>query len=122
MIPAFRSRFAFEAKNPAVGYKVFKLVQTGKPVVKSQVDTSYIQTNRLTVNFSPETGCIQSVVDRLPGETLSTSTLVPVCYTDNGDTWAFNIDGFFDNLERTATVTVAVLLHPYGNIGGAFLR
>lgn len=97
VIPAFRSRFAFNAKIPAVGYKVFKLVQTGEPVVKPQVDTSCIQTNRLTVKFSPETGCIQSVVDRLTGQTLSTSTLVPVCYTDNGDTWAFNIDGYEDD-------------------------
>lgn len=97
VIPGFRSRFAFHAKIPAVGYKVFKLVQTEEPVVKHTVDTGRIQTNRLTVTFSPETGCIESVVDRLTGQSLSGSTLVPVCYTDNGDTWAFNIQGYEDD-------------------------
>lgn len=97
VIPAFRSRFAFRAKIPATGYKVFKLVQTGEAVVKPQVDTCCIQTRQLTVNFSRETGCIDSVVDRQTGETLCNQAFVPVCYSDEGDTWAFNINGYKDD-------------------------
>ena len=94
VIPAFRSRFAFCAKIPAMGYKVFKLVQTGADVVRPQVDTGCIQTKYLTVNFSQKTGCIESVTDRQTGETLCGQAFVPVCFSDKGDTWAFNIDGY----------------------------
>lgn len=94
VIPAFRSRFAFCAKIPAMGYKVFKLVQTGADVVRPQVDSGCIQTKYLTVNFSPKTGCIESVTDRQTGETLCGQAFVPVCCSDKGDTWAFNIDGY----------------------------
>lgn len=97
VIPGFRSRFAFNATIPAVGYKVFKVIQTGEEVVTPQVDTSCIQTNRLAVRFSQESGCIESVVDCITGQTISAGMLVPVCYSDKGDTWAFNINGYEDD-------------------------
>ena len=97
VIPGFRSRVAFHAQIPAVGYKAFKLIQTGEDVEKPGVDPYCLQTDRYCVRFCRETGCIQQVLDRKTGKQLCASTLVPVCYTDKGDTWAFNIQGYEDD-------------------------
>ncbi len=93
VIPRFRSRFIFKAEIPAVGYKIFKLIQTGEAVAKKAVDPFVIQTNRLTVEFS-EDGLIRSVTDRATHEKLSGKMLVPACYDDLGDTWCFNIEKY----------------------------
>ena len=96
VIPRFRSRCVFRAQIPAVGYKVFKVVQTGEEVQKKSIDPYVIQTDRLCVTFSKEDGCIESVKDLFTGEMLCGKMLVPVCYGDKGDTWCFNVTGYED--------------------------
>ena len=94
VIPQFRSRFIFKARIPAVGYKAFRLIQTGEDVMKKAVDPYCITTERLCVEFSRESGCIARVTDLQTGEMLAENLLVPVCYEDKGDTWCFNIDSY----------------------------
>ena len=91
VLPGFRSRFIFRGKIPAVGYKVFKLLQTEEAVQQKSVDPYRIITEELTVTFSRETGCIESVCDTHSGKILVKNVLIPACYGDKGDTWAFNI-------------------------------
>lgn len=60
VIPGFRTRFAFEAAVPAMGYKVFAVRKTEQPVSR---------------DFIPA---------QIP------SPFRPEVYRDDGDTWAFN--------------------------------
>lgn len=65
VIPGFRTRFAFEADIPGVGYRVYAVRQTGATVKR---DYSEVQIS---------------------------SPFTPVVYEDEGDTWCFNtIDGY----------------------------
>ena len=94
VIPRFRSRFVFRAEIPSMGYKAFRLVQTGEPVEKKPADPFHIRTGALQVDFD-EHGTICSVADGA-GRKLASELLRPVCYEDKGDTWAFNIHHYED--------------------------
>jgi len=94
VIPGFRSRFVFKGRIPSVGYKMFRVIQTGEEKETCPVDPYCIETDSLKVQFSKETGCITSVYDRKNGQELCGEILVPRCYSDDGDTWAFNIEGY----------------------------
>lgn len=94
VIPKFRSRFVFKGKIPAVGYKMYRVIQTGEKVEKCDVNPYYIETECLKVRFSKETGTMTFVYDKNNGQKLCDNILVPRCYFDEGDTWGFNIDGY----------------------------
>lgn len=70
VIPAFRSRFVFSAQIPSLGYKAFRVLQTGKDIAK-KVCT------------------LEEILAKIPE-----NLLTPVCFCDDGDTWAFNIDSY----------------------------
>lgn len=70
VLPGFRSRFVFHAQIPPLGYKVYTVRKTNKPVKKN---TAY----------------------RPAG-----SPFTPVVFRDEGDVWCFNtMDGYGDALE-----------------------
>ncbi len=94
VIPQFRSRFVFKGKIPSVGYKMYRVIQTGEEVENYDVDPYCIETDCLRVCFSKETGTITSVYDKHNGKELCGDIMIPRCYFDDGDTWGFNIDGY----------------------------
>jgi len=94
VIPGFRSRFVFKGRIPSVGYKMYRVIQTGEEVERYPVTPYCIETEYLKVQFSKETGCITSISDKKNGQELCKDILVPRCYFDDGDTWAFNIEGY----------------------------
>ena len=95
VIPAFRSRFVFKAKIPAMGYKCFAVVKTEEEVSKAESDFDFsIQTDRLSIDFSKETGFVKNIYDKLTGKKKSDVFLRPVCRYDDGDTWSFNVSSY----------------------------
>ena len=95
VIPAFRSRFVFKAEIPSLGYKAFKVVQTGEDIAKQNFEfKNVVETERYKIIFSDSTAQIQSVYDKKEQKEICGKLLYPVCYEDNGDTWAFNTEGY----------------------------
>lgn len=94
VIPAFRSRFLFKAKIDSMGYKAFKVVQTGEDIpVCDFEDTKRIETEKYIINIS-ESGQIESVFSKEKSENICGKLLYPAVFEDDGDTWAFNIDSY----------------------------
>ncbi len=93
VIPRFRSRFVFKAEIPSMGYKMFKVVKTGEEDKKMEVNPFEFETEKLKIRFSKK-GILEEITDKISGEKLCGKTLVPACYYDDGDTWAFNIDSY----------------------------
>lgn len=94
VIPKFRSRFVFKDQIPSVGYKMYRVIQTGELVEQGEVNPYSIETKWLKIYFSKESGTITSVYDKKKGLELCKDILVPRCYFDDGDTWAFNIEEY----------------------------
>ncbi|MBR5868414.1 MAG: alpha-mannosidase [Clostridia bacterium] len=100
VIPRFRSRFLFRAQLPALGYKAFKLIQTGEEVARKPVaDPFHMNMPGYSLEISPETGEIVSITDHKTGRTLPGRVLTPCAFVDEGDTWAFNIDSYGEAAE-----------------------
>lgn len=99
VIDGFRSRFLFKATVPAVGYKAFKVVQTGgKATFLENAELGTIDTGAFQVEWNAETGFIQTIRSKKTGKAYE-KILVPECYADEGDTWCFNVDGYGEKLE-----------------------
>lgn len=99
VIPAFRSRFLFKAEIPSMGYKAFKLIKTNEDVIKEkQSDFKVVETDKYRISLS-DNGFISEVYDKALERILATNLLYPVCFKDDGDTWAFNIDGCIEECE-----------------------
>lgn len=99
VIPGFRSRFLFKAKIPSMGYKAFKMIKTDEDVKYDAIpDHRTIETEGYTVNLT-KNGEIESVYDKAKKKALQGKLLCPACFTDDGDTWAFNIDSYGKELE-----------------------
>ncbi len=99
VIPGFRSRFVFRARIPAMGYKSFKVIQTGGNAVIAQ-DTVplQIETKQFSVRVNGETGKLESVQWKQTGKVYE-NLLTPACFEDDGDTWCFNTNYYGKKLE-----------------------
>ncbi len=104
-IPGFRSRFVFDAELPALGYKIFRVVQTGKALPPKPDLTERIETEDLIVTF--QNGCIAHVSDKT-GNTLSEGVAIPAVFDDLGDTWTFNIAAYDDRAQPWAHIRTQV--------------
>ncbi len=99
VIPGFRTRFLFKAEIPAMGYKAFKVVKTYEDVKRRSLrDPRRVETEGYFINLS-ENGEIESIYDKTKGKTVQGRLLNPICFADDGDTWAFNIDSYGKQLE-----------------------
>lgn len=99
VIPQFRSRFLFRAQIPSVGYKAFKVVQTQEEIPASNIENPYIlEADNLTITLSAH-GKIASVYDKTLNKEICKNLLIPACFADDGDTWAFNIDSYGEMCE-----------------------
>ena len=102
VIPKFRSRFTFRAQIPSMGYKMFKVVQTNIDDVPRTIDPFAFETDSVQVCFNKNDGHLVSVKDKKTGQILCKDALVPKCYYDDGDTWAFNIARYEEKAESFA--------------------
>lgn len=100
VIPKFRSRFTFRAQIPSMGYKMFKVVQTNIDDVPRTIDPFAFETDSVQVCFNKNDGHLVSVKDKKTGQILCKDALVPKCYYDDGDTWAFNIARYEEKAEN----------------------
>jgi len=99
VIPRFRSRFLFKADIPAFGYKAFKVVQTGEDIIsKTFADVHKITNGNYVISFDDK-GFINEVYDNKNNKIVCKNLVHPVCFEDDGDTWAFNIEGHGNRLE-----------------------
>ena len=99
VIPRFRSRFVFKTTIPAMGYKVFKVVQTGDDFKYNKLcDIHKITNGNYVVTFD-DNGCISEVYDSINNKVVCKNLVHPACFADDGDTWAFNIDSHGKKLE-----------------------
>ena len=94
VIPGFRSRFVFRAQIPSMGYKVFRVIKTEEEPIRHARDPFDFETNRMHVQFDRKSGTIHRVVDKKTKELLYSDILRPIARYDDGDTWAFNVDGY----------------------------
>ncbi len=95
-IPGFRSRFVFDAEIPAMGYRIFRVVQTNEALPPKPEMTERIETEDLTVTFRE--GCIACAEDK-NGNVLARNLAIPAVFDDPGDTWAFNIAAYDDKAQ-----------------------
>ncbi len=114
VIPRFRSRFLFKAQIPSMGYKAFKVIQTNCEIRNKKVDNPYItETNDYKITLS-QIGEITSVFSKNLNKEICKKLFVPMCFADDGDTWAFNIDSYgapcepfkFEKIEVTESGTL----------------
>ena len=99
VIKGFRSRLLFKCSILPMGYKSFKVIKTEEDIKKRELDNiSCIETKRYTIKLS-QNGKISSVYDKINKKDICKNLLVPVCYVDDGDTWAFNIEHYGEECE-----------------------
>ncbi len=95
VIPRFRSRFVFKAEIPALGCRIFRVVQNEQEIEKpgrKPLLERVIRTGALNVTLN-EQGVIESVCAP-DGKRLCGRLFAPAAYTDDGDTWCFNIKAY----------------------------
>ncbi len=101
VIPGFRSRFVFSSALPSLGYKAFQVLRrppavgTGGNLV---ADNYNMESQKYRVEICRETGCIASVYDKQQRRIILEDGSKPTVRQDDGDTWAFNVDGLGDVL------------------------
>jgi alpha-mannosidase len=97
VIPGFRSRFVFTATLPSLGYKAFRVLRHS-PVFAEPTgfaaDAYRMESRRYIVEICRETGCIATVFDKQNGRIALADGSKPIVRQDDGDTWAFNVNGF----------------------------
>ena len=112
VFPAFRSRFVFAAGIPSMGYKTFSVRQTNKKSerVEPSKTVEHIENDRYKINICRETGAVSSIVCKRDGKTFK-NVLTPYVRSDDGDTWAFNIDEYGERLEDFKYISSEILEH-----------
>jgi len=88
VIPEFRSRVLFKAEIPAMGYKLFKAIQTGGEGKKPRNHRLELETDAFSVKFDEKSGLIKSIYAKKLDKTF-TDLLTPKCFEDEGDTECF---------------------------------
>ncbi|MBE7042171.1 MAG: hypothetical protein E7399_01575 [Ruminococcaceae bacterium] len=97
VIPGFRSRVLFKAEIPSVGYKLFKVIQTGEQQKKRQF-TTQIETEEFSVQIDETTGFISSIYSKKLNKTFA-DLLVPKCFEDEADNEGFSATTYGKELE-----------------------
>ena len=110
VIPKFRSRILFKAGIPSLGYKAFRVIKTevDKPEDNLRFDER-IETDRYEIILNKDGGGIKSVFDKKQGKMLCQNILIPQCFEDDADTWAFNTKGYGNETESFCFKRSAVI-------------
>jgi alpha-mannosidase len=113
---AFRTRVAFIATLPPLGYRVYRLQPKNadevSPDVTANVTASEttLENARFRLTFDPETGTLTSLFDKETGvETLAGPAARPVVIDDPSDTWSHGVFRFDDEIGTFAASRIRVL-------------
>lgn len=96
----FRQRLSFVADLPALGYRLYRMVErkTDQEFQNVSAGPSHLENNRFFLQFDPETGYITNLKDKETGaEVFRAAAAVPVVIHDPTDTWSHNTF-IFNNL------------------------
>ena len=99
VIPGFRSRLAFRAEAPALGWSVYELRQTGAPaapIARGEAGDS-VETPAWRLDIDRQSGAL-SLTRRADGRRVA-PLLSPLALGDEGDTWSFNRSAFLGEAE-----------------------
>jgi len=88
VIKGFRSRVLFKAQIPSMGYKMFKVLQTGD-IDKTRTHSCELETDFFRVEIDEKTGLINRIYSKVLDKTF-TNILKPQCFEDLSDA-----EGFF---------------------------
>lgn len=94
---AGRQRISFIADLPALGYRVYRFVaRPAKQVFQVVAGNNMVLENaRFRLEFSPETGYITRLRDKVKEvEVFTSDAAVPVVIDDPSDTWSHNVFSF----------------------------
>lgn len=109
-----RSRLAFVANLPPLGYRVYRVIKGAAPQSESPVlatDTT-LENESLRLTFDPATGYLTSLYDkRHATETLLAPGAVPTVIHDESDTWSHNVFRFRGETGRFAATSVRLIAH-----------
>lgn len=97
-----RSRIAFLAELPPLGYRTYRLVRASlhpdarQPAMKPlQGGDTWMENSFYRLEFDPDSGAIKSLYDKREGiEVLAGPGAMPVVIDDNSDTWSHNVFSF----------------------------
>ena len=96
-IKGFRSRVLFKAQIPAMGYKLFKVIQEGAGV-QPVVHSNNVETDVFKIEINEKTGLIDKIIDKTTGKEYH-SLLTPQCFVDEADSECFNTQTYGEALE-----------------------
>jgi len=109
-----RSRLAFVADLPALGYRVYRAHATDAAPQPSSIvatDTT-LENEYLRLTFDPDTGYLTSLYDkRHAEEMLIRPGAVPTVLRDESDTWSHNVFSFRDEIGRFRATSVRLVAH-----------
>lgn len=109
VIPEFRSRVLFKAEIPAMGYKLFKAIQTGEGS-KEREHRLQLETDEFSVKFDEKSGLIKSIYSKRLDKTF-TDILIPKCFNDEADTECFNVNAYGNELEDFEFIDMETVEH-----------
>lgn len=104
VITGFRSRFIFNAKIPAFGYRALKVVKTNQPIQKDYTFNGKIEKGNFVL--SVKDGSI-TIFDKQTGVEYK-NLISPIALQDDGDTWCFNVKGYGEKLEDFTLSNLAI--------------
>lgn len=93
----WRKRLCFAAELPALGYRLYRLIDRAQAQTFSPVSASPsgLENDLLRIAFDPHTGCIASLYEKTLGvELLNGPAALPVAIDDPSDTWSHGIFAF----------------------------
>lgn len=89
VIPEFRSRVLFRAVIPSMGYKLFKVIQTGEEVSEDISHCLQFETDHFRVEIEKNSGLIRKLYSKRVCRGYE-NILYPQCFEDIADTECFN--------------------------------
>jgi len=104
VIKGFRSRVLFKAQIPALGYKLFKVIQTGD-IDKTRTHSLQLETDAFKVELNEKTGLIDKIYSKALDKTF-TNILKPQCFQDLSDAEGFFKLTYGDKLEDFSLINI----------------
>ncbi|HEU5055694.1 MAG TPA: glycoside hydrolase family 38 C-terminal domain-containing protein [Kofleriaceae bacterium] len=95
-VATWRSRIAFTAELPPLGWRVYRVVTGEATAVTAPLRASHrlLENRALRVEIDEVTGCPRSIVDRRSGRELLAGPARAVVYDDPTDTWSHGLQRY----------------------------
>lgn len=104
VIKGFRSRVLFKAQIPAMGYKLFKVIQIGD-IDKTRTHALKLETDAFKVEIDENTGLISKIYSKVLDKTF-TDLLKPQCFEDLSDAEGFLNTTYGKELENFSLINI----------------